>query len=190
MSALACSDAPARRAPAVASALALTQAPAVLLLLLLVLGGCSGARQAAAPAVAPGPPPSPASAPASETDADDGIAVMLASGIPPEASAEQIYATICQGCHMADGRGAQGAGRYPPLAGNPALASSAYVAVTILHGRRNMPAFARPRDRDFFFAPVWLTDQQVADVVNYLRTGFGNTWTDPISADQVRALHP
>jgi hypothetical protein len=30
----------------------------------------------------------------------------------------------------------------------------------------------------------------VADVVNYLRSGFGNAWTDPISADQVRALHP
>lgn len=112
------------------------------------------------------------------------------SGIPASAGAAEIYAQICQGCHMADGRGADGAGRYPPLAGNPALASPAYVATTILHGRRNMPGFARPLEQDFFFPPVWLTDQQVADVVNYLRSGFGNAWTDQIGADEVRALHP
>jgi mono/diheme cytochrome c family protein len=159
------------------------------LALMLALGGCSVDRQVAASI--PGPAPAAAQpAAASGPGAAAEIPSMLASGIAPEASAEQIYATICQGCHMADGRGAVGAGRYPPLAGNPALASSAYVAVTILQGRRNMPGFAPPRERDFFFAPVWLTDQQVADVVNYLRTGFGNAWTDSISADQVRALHP
>lgn len=112
------------------------------------------------------------------------------SGVPADAGAAAIYASICQGCHMADGRGAEGAGSYPALAGNPALASPAFVAVTILNGRRNMPAFARPDGQDFFFAPVWLSDQQVADLVNYLRSGFGNTWTDEIGADEVRALHP
>jgi mono/diheme cytochrome c family protein len=182
----------ARRARPAARALAVASGPAVALSLALALAGCTGAREATAPMAGPAPTPSAAaeSGTGTGTGIDTAIADMLASGIPPQASAEQIYATVCQGCHMADGRGAEGAGRYPPLAGNPALASSAYVAATILNGRRNMPAFARPRDRDFFFAPVWLTYQQVADVVNYLRTGFGNTWTDPISADQVRALHP
>lgn len=180
----------ARRARPAARALAVASGPAVALSLALALAGCTGAREATAPMAGPAPTPSAAAESGTGTGTDTAIADMLASGIPPQASAEQIYATVCQGCHMADGRGAEGAGRYPPLAGNPALASSAYVAATILNGRRNMPAFARPRDRDFFFAPVWLTDQQVADVVNYLRTGFGNTWTDPISADQVRALHP
>ena len=32
---------------------------------------------------------------------------------------EAIYKGICQGCHMADARGASGAGAYPALAGNP-----------------------------------------------------------------------
>ena len=32
-----------------------------------------------------------------------------------------LYRGICQGCHMPDGRGAVGAGRYPPLAGNDRL---------------------------------------------------------------------
>ena len=36
---------------------------------------------------------------------------------------EHLYRAICQGCHMADGKGAQGAGAYPALAANPRLAA-------------------------------------------------------------------
>ncbi len=39
----------------------------------------------------------------------------------------QVYATICQGCHMAAGQGARGAGEYPALASNPKLAAAPYV---------------------------------------------------------------
>ncbi len=39
---------------------------------------------------------------------------------------EHIYGAICQGCHMADGKGAQGAGFYPALAENTRLTASAY----------------------------------------------------------------
>jgi mono/diheme cytochrome c family protein len=104
-------------------------------------------------------------------------------------SGEQIYTQICQGCHMADGRGAEGAGRYPSLAGNPTLASAHYVATTILHGRRNMPAFARIDNFEFFFGPTWLNDVQIANVVNHVRTHFGNHHDNPISAADVAALH-
>src|SRR5277367_1178484 len=53
----------------------------------------------------------------------------------------QIYEHVCQGCHMPDAGGAVGAGHYPSLANNPALASRQYMALRILMGRRNMPAF-------------------------------------------------
>src|SRR5690606_35679373 len=85
-------------------------------------------------------------------DADPGIAPVEAT--PAEANAEaqgmlgttdgaEVYAQICQGCHMPIAQGAQGAGNYPAFANNPAMASSHYLAITILNGRRNMPAFAR-----------------------------------------------
>ena len=53
---------------------------------------------------------------------------MLADDSGPEgmlgfASGEQVYMQICQGCHMPDGRGAQGAGYYPALAGDPGIGS-------------------------------------------------------------------
>ncbi len=105
-------------------------------------------------------------------------------------SGEQIYTQVCQGCHMPGGTGATGAGQYPAFAGNPNLASAPYVVVTILGGRRNMPAFDQDKAPGPFFPPTWLTDEQVANVVNYLRTEFGNRYPDPITAADVRALRP
>lgn len=101
---------------------------------------------------------------------------------------EQIYVQICQGCHMSGGRGAVGAGYYPAFAGNANLASVNYMAVTILNGRRNMPSFAHHKPQ-FFFSATWLNDTQVANVVNYIRSHFGNHYPDTISAAEVTALH-
>ena len=102
----------------------------------------------------------------------------------------RIYAQLCQGCHMADGRGARGGGTYPSFADNPNIASAPFVAALVLHGRRNMPAFAPEHAPAPFFEPVMLTDAQVAAVVNHVRTHFGNAYPDPITAADVAALHP
>ncbi len=114
---------------------------------------------------------------------------------PPEGnlgttSGAEIYAQVCQGCHMPDGKGAVGGGSYPAFAGNANLASSRYMAVVILGGRRNMPAFAPEHTIGPYFEPAWLTDVQVANVINHIRTNFGNDYRDPITAAEVRALHP
>jgi mono/diheme cytochrome c family protein len=113
----------------------------------------------------------------------------LTTGILGTSSGEAVYTQICQGCHMPEGRGAVGAGYYPAFAGNPTLASSRYMAATILNGRRNMPSFEQHANNEFFFPPTWLTDTQIANVVNYIRSHFGNHYTDSISAADVAALH-
>ncbi len=59
-------------------------------------------------------------------------------------SGEQIYDHICQGCHMAGGQGAVGAGFYPKLAANKNFVSWQFVAVTVLKGRNGMPPFGYP----------------------------------------------
>jgi mono/diheme cytochrome c family protein len=103
----------------------------------------------------------------------------------------EIYTHICQGCHMPQGQGAVGAGHYPKLAGNPALVSWQFVALTILSGRNGMPPFGLPADRVQELRALHLSDAQVADVVNYVRSHFGNAWKDKVTASQVAALpHP
>jgi mono/diheme cytochrome c family protein len=102
-----------------------------------------------------------------------------------------IYSHICQGCHMPGAQGAVGAGHYPKLAGDPALVSWQYVALTVLNGRKGMPAFGLPADEVLKTRSVHLSDAQVADIVNYVRSNFGNRYRDGITAKQVAALpHP
>ena len=90
---------------------------------------------------------------------------------------EALYQGICQGCHMADAKGAVGAGAYPSLAGNKKLAAKAYPELVVLRGQKAMPAFGPS-----------LSDAQVAAVVNYVRTHFTNTYTDSVTVDDVKAL--
>jgi len=95
----------------------------------------------------------------------------------PYENGEQVYRAICQGCHMADAKGAQGAGSYPALAENPRLGAAGYPALVVLNGKNGMPPFRR-----------YLDDAQIASVVNFVRTNFGNSYTDVLSADEVKKL--
>ena len=90
---------------------------------------------------------------------------------------EELYMTVCAACHMPDAKGARGAGSYPALAGNARLRSGAYPAYVVVKGMNGMP----PLGAD-------MTDEQVADVVNYVRTHFGNNYQDPVLPAQVSAL--
>jgi mono/diheme cytochrome c family protein len=127
-----------------------------------------------------------------------GIAIADSAGIYnfaklKVASGEQVYTHICQGCHMPDGKGAEGAGRYPAFAGNPKLVSASYMAVTVLYGRHDMPSFMinRREDEDAkFMRSAELSDEQIAEVINYIRTHFGNHYSDTLTAAEVSALHP
>ena len=94
-----------------------------------------------------------------------------------EQTGETLYAGICQDCHMPNGQGAAGAGRYPALAKNPKLEAAGYPITMVLRGFNGMPTFAQR-----------LTDAQVAQVVNYVRTHFGNSYTDAVKAEDVKAL--
>jgi mono/diheme cytochrome c family protein len=106
----------------------------------------------------------------------------------PAMDGRQVYQHICQGCHMADGGGATGAGHYPALAKDPTLASRQYMALTILMGRRNMPAFGAKHAIGFGGPPVILSEAQIAAVINYVRTNFGNHYADAITATEVGGL--
>lgn len=96
-----------------------------------------------------------------------------------EQGGERLYQAICQGCHMPQGQGAKGAGFYPALAKNPRLAAAAYPTYVVLSGLHGMPSFAER-----------LSDQQIADVVNYVRTHFGNDYQDATTPEAVNAQRP
>jgi mono/diheme cytochrome c family protein len=95
----------------------------------------------------------------------------------PQTTGEAIFTGVCQGCHMPGGRGAIGAGAYPALARNAHLRSANYPALVILNGQRAMPRFG-----DSF------SDAQIAAVVNYVRSRFGNAYKDTLTEADVKSL--
>ncbi|WP_420963163.1 c-type cytochrome [Brucella sp. IR073] len=93
-----------------------------------------------------------------------------------EQAGAALYADSCQACHMDKGQGAAGAGRYPALADNPNLAESSYPVYIVLHGLDGMPPVGQ-----------MMSDAQVAAVINYVRTHFGNNYKDAVTARDVAA---
>jgi mono/diheme cytochrome c family protein len=96
-----------------------------------------------------------------------------------EATGEELFASACQGCHMPDGKGAVGAGTYPSLAQDSNLESGGYPVYVVVRGQRAMPPVG-----------AMMSDAQVAAVVNYVRTNFGNQYRDAVSADDVKRVRP
>jgi len=80
---------------------------------------------------------------------------------------------------MPDGKGAAGGGTYPSLAGNQNLAARGYPVHIVVNGQRGMPPIG-----------FMMSDDQVAAVVNYVRTHFGNHYDDPVTKDEVKAVRP
>jgi len=94
-----------------------------------------------------------------------------------------VYLQYCSGCHQAKGQGVPG--QFPPLAGNPVVLAPdpANVFKVVLEGipaqgpYKPMPAFA-PQ----------LSDQQIADLVNYLRSSWGNNAPANASVADIQKL--
>jgi mono/diheme cytochrome c family protein len=94
-----------------------------------------------------------------------------------EMSGEELFANVCQACHMSDAKGATGAGTYPSLAANGNLEAGGYPVAVVVNGQRAMPPFG-----------AMMSNDQVAAVVNYVRTHFGNNYSDAVTVEDVKAV--
>ncbi|RBP45907.1 mono/diheme cytochrome c family protein [Roseimicrobium gellanilyticum] len=103
---------------------------------------------------------------------------------------QQIYMTVCFACHQPAGQGLPG--MFPPLADSDWVKSKMpdRLIRMILHGITgpitvNGKPFVTP-------APLMppqatLSDQQIADVLTYIRSSFGNS-APPVTTEQVAAI--
>ena len=99
-----------------------------------------------------------------------------------------VYGRICAACHLGSGKGVPG-NNIPPLAGSAIAQGDARKPIGIvLHGLRG------PIERNGVQIngqmAAWkdqLSDQEIADVLTYVRANFGNTGA-AVTADEVKAL--
>ena len=107
--------------------------------------------------------------------------------LPPEdrmKSGEALYEHACVACHEKDGSSAPRI--YPPLPGNALLQSADPTSTLriILDGAQTVTTPRAPNKGSMpAYAKQW-TDQQIADVTNYIRNSWGNA-APLVTADQV-----
>ncbi len=106
--------------------------------------------------------------------------------VTPEVSAsiergQLVYKQYCIACHMADGLGA------PPM--NPPLAGTSFVRgeknnlISVVLRGMNDATIDGQKFKNIMPPLDFLTDDQVADVLTYVRNSFGNKETAVLPAD-------
>ena len=108
----------------------------------------------------------------------------------PEASVSRglvVYQKVCLSCHQADGYGVPHMN--PPLAGNTDVLGKDKKKIIgiVLHGMTDRI----PLDDEYYnnnmASHADLTNQQIADVLTYIRNSFGNK-AEPVTIAEVMAV--
>ena len=100
---------------------------------------------------------------------------------------KEVYALFCQSCHMEDGKGTPGIN--PPLAKADYLKRSEKTLIgIILNGQSGEVIVNGKKYNTIMPAQDYLSDQQIADVMNYIRNSWGNKLPGYIKPALVKSL--
>ena len=97
-----------------------------------------------------------------------------------------IYNNFCASCHLSGGEGI--AGNFPPLKNSDWLTEKRKETISaIKHGLRG-PIEVNGVEYDNLMPDLGLTDEEVADVLNYVHSSWGNNMKEPYTVEEVAAI--
>ena len=97
---------------------------------------------------------------------------------------KKVYDAFCSACHQANGKGAPGMN--PPLAGTDwVTGDKARLIKVILNGMSEPVEINGEIYQNIMASHAFLSDQQIADVLSYIRNTWGND-ASMITADEVK----
>lgn len=100
---------------------------------------------------------------------------------------KDVYALYCQNCHMEDGKGMPDTN--PPLAKADYMKKPAKTLISvILDGQSGEVVVNGKKYNAMMPAQAYLTDEQIADVLNYSRNSWGNKIPGTITPPMVKGL--
>jgi mono/diheme cytochrome c family protein len=111
---------------------------------------------------------------------------VASSGPAVVSPGQAIYEALCLNCHQASGQGLTGV--YPPLAKSEWVAGDPHALIKLtIHGLAG-PTKVLGKDYGLVpMPPMGLDDQQLADVLTYVRSAFGNQAPE-VKVEQVKAV--
>ena len=100
---------------------------------------------------------------------------------------KEVYTLYCQSCHMEDGKGTPEIN--PPVANADYLKKSATTLIdVILKGQSGEVVVNGKTYNAIMPAQEYLSDEQIADVLNYVRNSWGNKIPGTIAPATVKKL--
>lgn len=118
---------------------------------------------------------------------------MLSSFMPDQSLAEsikrgkEVYTIFCQNCHMEDGKGTPDIN--PPVAKADYLKKPAKTLISVILDGQSGEVVVNGKKYNAIMPPQpYLTDEQIADVLNYTRNSWGNKIQGIVTPAMVKGL--
>lgn len=103
------------------------------------------------------------------------------------ANGKEVYADFCIQCHLADGKG--DSKTVPPLDGSDWLSNKITQSIhAVKFGQTGEIIVKGKKFNNTMPQPVGLSNQEIADVMNYIRNSWGNKHRKIISLEQVEKV--
>lgn len=95
-----------------------------------------------------------------------------------------VYDKYCLACHLADGSGI--AGMFPPLTPNPYVDDKNKIIDVVLNGMSGKIEVNGETYNNFMVPHSHLSDEELANVISYVRSSFGNE-LEPVTKEEINA---
>lgn len=99
-----------------------------------------------------------------------------------------IYSDFCVTCHMPNGEGVEQT--YPPLAKSDYLLNNRTASIRGIKFGQRGPMVVNGKTYDNTMMPLGLEPQEIADVMNYITTSWGNENKKMVTAEEVMLVGP
>lgn len=99
---------------------------------------------------------------------------------------ELIYQDFCTVCHRPDGAGVNGA--FPPLANSDYLQNNRVASIKAIKFGQQGEIIVNGKAYNGVMANLGLTNEEVADVMNYISNSWGNNSDNMVTVEEVELV--
>jgi len=98
---------------------------------------------------------------------------------------KEVYTDFCVQCHLANGKGTE---TFPPLAGSDWLVNKRKESIYAVKYGQSGQIKVNGKTYNGSMSPMGLTDEEVADVMNYIMNSWGNKQSKMVKVSEVKAV--
>ncbi|WP_185956507.1 c-type cytochrome [Changchengzhania lutea] len=102
------------------------------------------------------------------------------------ARGQEIYSDFCISCHLPSGEGVENV--YPPLAKSDFLMEKREESISGIKYGQQGEIVVNGKTYNGYMAPLGLSDDEVADVMNYINNSWGNTCDKIVTEEEVSKI--